>query len=297
MSDELDVDYIRSHPQNLDRLVEHQRIRRTPMPGGDICRAERLTLDDGTSLFAKSLDDAPPGFFATEASGLQWLGEAGAVAVPDVIAYTDTMLVLTWVEPGRPTADASTLLGAELARLHLAGADAFGAPWGGFSGSLQFDNSPAADWVELYGQRRVLPALRRAREAGAITPADAAAVEHVVDSLPSLGGPPEPPARVHGDLWSGNLLASAEGPIYLVDPAAYGGHRESDLAMLALFGAPYLGQTLSAYERAAADLGSPLADGWRDRVGLHQLAPLLVHAALFGGGYGARAGQVARHYT
>lgn len=296
MSHDLDLDYLRAHPDNLDRLIEHQRIRRTPVLGGDVCQAERLTLDDGTSLFAKRRDRAPAGFFATEANGLRWLGQTGAVPVPDVVAATEAMLVLTWVEPGRPTARRIADLGAGLARMHLAGADAFGAPWGGFTGSLQFDNSPAPSWLGLYRDRRLGPALRRARDGDAIEVGDAAAVEQVLDRLEDLAGPPELPARVHGDLWSGNLLPSADGPIYLIDPAAYGGHRESDLAMLALFGAPYLSELFDAYEHEAAAAGSPLADGWRERLGLHQLQPLLVHAVLFGGGYGSRAGQVARRY-
>ena len=96
---------------------------------------------------------------------------------------------------------------------------------------------------------------------------------------PSLAGPPEPPSRIHGDCWSGNVLWSG-GRGWLIDPAAQGGHRETDLAMLALFGAPYLDRILAAYSDVA-----PLAAGWRDRVPLHQLHPLLVHACLFGSGY------------
>jgi fructosamine-3-kinase len=107
----------------------------------------------------------------------------------------------------------------------------------------------------------------------------------------ALTGPPEPPSRLHGDLWSGNVLWSPDG-VVLVDPAAHGGHRETDLAMLALFGLPHLDRVVAAYDEAW-----PLAEGWRDRVGLHQLHPLLVHAALFGGGYAARAADLARGYV
>jgi fructosamine-3-kinase len=102
-------------------------------------------------------------------------------------------------------------------------------------------------------------------------------------------GVPEPPARLHGDLWSGNVLWAADGRVWVIDPAAHGGHRESDLAMLALFGAPQLERIIGAYEEVA-----PLAEGWRERVPLHQAWPLLVHAALFGGGYGTSAAGALR---
>ncbi len=120
-------------------------------------------------------------------------------------------------------------------------------------------------------------------------------MERVVGGLDALAGPAEPAAFVHGDLWSGNVLWSdrkgaGRGRAYLVDAAAaHCGHRETDLAMLALFGAPYLDRVLGAYDEAA-----PLAAGWRGRVPLHQLHPVLVHAVLFGGSYGAQAGALAR---
>jgi len=109
--------------------------------------------------------------------------------------------------------------------------------------------------------------------------------------MAELVGPPEPPARLHGDLWAGNVIGDEEGRPCLIDPSAFGGHREVDLAMLLLFGAPSE-RVLAAYEEAA-----PLADGWRERVELYQLLPLLVHAVLFGGSYGRSAERVALRYA
>ena len=118
-------------------------------------------------------------------------------------------------------------------------------------------------------------------------------IERVMSRLVDgqLSVPDAEPARLHGDLWSGNVLWSADGPV-LIDPAAHGGHRETDLAMLDLFGLPHLDRVLAAYDETW-----PLDDGWRERVPLHQLHPLLVHAALFGGGYGAQAVAAARRYA
>ena len=280
----VDLEYLRAHPQNVPRLLEHQRIRTTPVPGGDICTAERLTLDDGTDVFAKSLAGAPPGFFAAEAAGLRWLA-GSAVPVPEVVAVTDELLLLEWVPPGRPSAAAAEAFGRGLAALHRSGADRFGAPWPGFIGSLPLDNTPAAQWTEFYAERRVRPYVRAAVERGHLSASDAGAIERFVARLDV---PAEPPARLHGDLWSGNVHWGADGRAWLVDPAAHGGHRETDLAMLTLFGAPHLERVLRAYDEEY-----PLADGWRDRVAVHQLHPLLVHAVLFGGGYGARAAAIA----
>jgi fructosamine-3-kinase len=150
-------------------------------------------------------------------------------------------------------------------------------------------NVAGDDWPPWYAEHRVLPYLQMARDAGDLTADEAAVIERVCDRLPALAGPAEPPARLHGDLWSGNVLWSADGAgsaagAWLIDPAAHGGHRETDLAMLALFGCPHLDDVLAAYDDAA-----PLASGWRDRVPLHQLFPLLVHVVLFGRGYAGQA--------
>jgi fructosamine-3-kinase len=133
--------------------------------------------------------------------------------------------------------------------------------------------------------------LADAADQAALSPADRGNIGALCARLPGLLGAPEPPARLHGDLWGGNILWAAAGPALFIDPAAHGGHRETDLAMLALFGAPHLDDIVASYQSV-----SPLAAGWQDRVALHQVHPLLVHAALFGGGYGPRAAAIAASY-
>jgi fructosamine-3-kinase len=265
-----------------------------------------LTLAGGRRAFAKmapASDAAPagqvtagdtaaagmPAAFAAEANGLRWLAEADAVPVPEVLAVTDTALVISMIPAGRSTPSAAFRFGAELARLHAAGADAFGAPWRGFIASLPLDNTPTpSGWPHWYATRRLQPYLRMAVDSGALRPEDGRLVEAVMDRIESLAGPAEPPGRIHGDCWAGNVLWSGDRG-WLIDPAAHGGHRETDLAMLALFGAPSLDRILAGYNDTA-----PLAAGWRSRIPLHQLHPLLVHACLFGASYREEVRAAAR---
>ena len=248
-------------------------------------RHYRLRLADGRSAFAKvgnGLDG--PGAArraAAEAAGLRWLAEADATGVPGVLACRGDCLVIDWIEAGRPSRHAAVRFGRELAGLHAAGADRFGAPWPGVIAGLPLDNEASDDdrWPDWYAARRVLPYARLGRDAGTLTAADVAVIESACARFADVAGPAEPPARLHGDCWSGNVLWSG-GRGWLIDPAAHGGHRETDLAMLALFGAPYLTEILAAYTEAV-----PLAHGWRGRLPLHQLHPLLVHVCLFGAAY------------
>ncbi|HYJ75268.1 MAG TPA: fructosamine kinase family protein [Kineosporiaceae bacterium] len=255
--------------------------------------------------FVKADPHAPPGFFEVEAAGLAWLADAessGGARVVRVHEVAPGRLELDRVAPGRPTRPAAAAFGAALAATHRAGAPWFGCPpvgWEGpgYIGAAPLSYPPAPlPWGAFFARHRIEPYLRAARDAGSVDAAGARRIEAVCARLEAgdadlAGDPEEPAARLHGDLWSGNVLWSPDGAV-LVDPAAHGGHRESDLAMLALFGLPDLGAVLDAYDAAW-----PLAPGWRDRVGLHQLFPLLVHAVLFGSGYGAQAVAVARRYA
>jgi fructosamine-3-kinase len=264
--------------------------------GGDINEAFRVSLADGREAFVKTRADAAPGEYAAEAAALRWLAEPGGVRTPGVLDVGDGYLALEWIERGSLDAAGAEELGRGLARTHLAGAPCFGsaAPpgdGGGGFGSLRLSNERAADWPDFYAERRLRPLARIAHERGALSRGGGEAVERVCERLPDLCGPAEPPARLHGDLWSGNVMADAYGRPWLIDPSTYGGHREVDLAMLRLFGAPSE-RVFAAYEETA-----PLADGWRERVELYQLLPLLVHAVLFGGSYGAAAERAALRYA
>lgn len=261
-----------------------------PIPGGDICDAWRAETDDGP-VFVKTHRSPPPDLFEVEAAGLRWLAEAhrhGGPPVPAVVAVGDELLALEWVEPGRSRHDEAGF-GQALAALHHLGAEQFGgSTLTGYLGSVPVDNRPAETWAEFWVERRLLPLVRTARNQGTLSPETVALADRLADHAAERFGSPEPPARLHGDLWSGNVHWDRDGIAWLIDPAAYGGHREVDLAMLQLFGLPS-SEFFAAYHEAF-----PLADGWRERVQLHQLTPLLVHAILFGGGYGAQATAVIR---
>ncbi|MDT0609325.1 fructosamine kinase family protein [Streptomyces lancefieldiae] len=251
-----------------------------------------VTLDDGRTVIAKRGDGT--GAARAEAAGLRWLADAGTVRIPTVHGDDECWLVTDRVAQGPASTRTAVRFGRELAALHATGAPAFGAaPPGGpedaFIGLAPMRNITGTDWPRWYAEHRVLPYLRGAVDAGTVGTDEAADVERVCERLPELAGPAEPPARLHGDLWNGNVLWGADGHVHLIDPAAHGGHRETDLAMLSLFGCPHLDRVLEGYQETA-----PLADGWAGRVGVHQLFPLLVHAVLFGRGYAEQALAVAR---
>jgi fructosamine-3-kinase len=263
------------------------------LSGGSINEASQVVLADATAAFVKSRADASSTEYANEAAGLAWLAEADALRVPAVIEVTESYLVLEWIEQGQLDRAGEETLGRGLARLHAAGAPTVGIADGEIActfGSLRLPNDPSEDWPSFYAERRLVPLIAIALERHSITEECGRELRMVCERIGDLCGPPEPPARLHGDLWHGNVLSDTHGSPWLIDPSAYGGHREVDLAMLRLFGSP-IERVFAAYEEVA-----PLSDGWSERVELWQLAPLLVHAALFGGSYGQAVAQIAHRY-
>ncbi len=252
------------------------------------------------ATFTKRRVGAPTGLFAVEAAGLRWLAEAGGVAMVTPLDVSDEALVLPRLPEVPPSAAAAAEFGRMLAVTHSAGAPHWGSPpaeWhgDGYIGPLVLPHRPGEEWGSWFAEFRVLPYLRSARDAGSLGVEDAAAIGSLLDRLADptgeLSSRGEVPARLHGDLWNGNVMWTRQG-VVLIDPAAHGGNRETDLAMLDLFGLPYLDEVIRAYDESW-----PLSEGWRERRTVHQLHPLLVHATLFGGGYGARAADIARRFA
>ena len=253
------------------------------------------------TAYRKSSASAPEGYTAWEAAGLRWLAAAGGAPVVEVLDEGPHHLDLVRLTPATPTPRHAEALGRGLAATHAAGATAYGCPPDGWAGDGWL--GPLAEplplvlgawptWGAFHAQARLAPLVREGRDRGVLGTADVAVLDRLV-AIVAAGDldTDDPPARIHGDLWSGNVVWTASGAV-LIDPAAHGGHREADLAMLDLFGCPHLERVVEGYAGAA-----PLADGWRDRVALHQVHPLLLHAVLFGGSYPAQAVRAARRYV
>lgn len=285
-----------------------------------------------TETFHKT---GPARALAFEAAGLHWLAETARSSEPgsqrdhgapvvDVVELTDGTLHTRRLHEAQPTTEAAEAFGRALAHTHAAGAAWFGCPPPGYSAPegfigttrLPLRHEAPASWGTFYAEDRLLPYLSPARENGSLDEAGATTVERCAARV--VAGDFDAPqprlvteaghgaSRLHGDLWSGNVMWAAAprggaGDIgdggagvvgTLIDPAAHGGHAESDLAQLGVFGAPHRERIVAAYDDA-----SPLAEGWPERVGLHQLHMLIVHAAIFGGGYGAQTAALAARYT
>jgi fructosamine-3-kinase len=278
----IDTDIGRAVSEKLGRRL----LSLSSIAGGDINLAFRAELEDGGRIFIKTHPNAPAPMYTAESRGLAWLGETRTLRVPTVLASSEAdgprFLVLEYIESAPRTRRFDEILGHGLAALHRAGAPAFGLDHDNFIGSLSQSNTPLPSWARFYGERRLLAQLNRALERGFIDAGLRRRFDRLFERLDTLVGPDEPPARLHGDLWSGNLHVDEGGRPCLIDPAVYGGQREVDLAMMRLFGG-FDSRVFAAYGEAW-----PLAPGHEGRVPLYQLYPLLVHLNLFGGGYRGR---------
>lgn len=242
-----------------------------------------------SGVFRKQRVGAPPGFFACEAAGLRWLRVPGGPRVAAVLDVGPDHLDLERLAPARPTREGARAFGAALARLHDAGAAAFGVPPAGWTGDgffgpleqpLPLRASAHEAWGIFFADARLDPLRADLVARGRLTPGAAEGMDRVTAALRSgRWDDGDGPARLHGDLWSGNVLWTADGAV-LVDPAAHGGHRLTDLAMLELFGAPHLDAVREGYDEVHA-----LPGAYDHLVALNQLYPLGMHAVLFGGGY------------
>jgi fructosamine-3-kinase len=262
--------------------------------GGSINDAYRLETEAGRFFVKVNSADRYPSLFEAEADGLRRLRTAGPLRVPEVIAHgedhDESYLLLEWVEGGLRDTGYWERLGQGLARLHQHSQAVFGLDRDNYIGHLVQRNTPERDWASFFIHQRLEPQLKLARDRRRVEGGMAFRFERLFHRLDRLL-PSEPPALLHGDLWSGNLLVDAEGRPVLIDPAVYYGHREMDLAMTRLFGG------VDAALFTAYQAESPLEAGWEERVDLCNLYPLLVHVNLFGGSYVAQVEAVLRRFA
>ncbi|OZG69184.1 fructosamine kinase family protein [Bifidobacterium eulemuris] len=247
--------------------------------------------------YRKSRAFSPAGFFECEGKGLKWLGAAraqGGPRVAEVYGWGDGHLDIERIAATSPTAQAATAFGAALARMHDAGAEYFGSAPEGYDGVCYFgplqdpvpmDTGEWTDPISYLAEGRLLPMVEMGIRRGTLDRGDLELTQRVIDALPDIMGraADDKPARIHGDLWSGNVMWTAdtgETEAVLIDPAAHGGHREEDLAMLHLFGMSYLTQIIEGYQSV-----HPLKAGYQERTTLWQLYPIAGHCVFFGGGY------------
>ena len=262
------------------------------LSGGCVNQTVQLTTNRG-KFFAKWSGNVPTDLFLREAEALQELNKATTLLeIPQVIvAQTDpALLVTTFLEPvsGQATQQ-DEQLGQGIAELHRYEHDRYGFYHDNYCGATRQDNRWNNDWIDFYGQQRLGHLLKLLEQKRGLSDSERKIYERLTNRLPQLIDHAPPPALTHGDLWSGNALHTALGPA-LIDPACAYADRESDLALMAMFGG-FGDRTWSAYQEAY-----PLPAGWPERRPLYQLYHYLNHDYLFGGGYGKQALAIAKRY-
>jgi fructosamine-3-kinase len=264
-----------------------------PVHGGDINDTYRVNTEQGNFFLKLNKADAFPGMFTSEADGLQALAKSGELKVPAVVATGETggwqFLLLEYIDIGRPASDFWPKFARAIARMHKQTNEAFGWQQSNYIGSLPQTNSWDADWASFYAEQRLKPLAWRLYKRGDFAGSDLENFESLAGRLHSLF-PPERPALLHGDLWSGNFLSDPCGAPAIFDPAVYFGHREMDIGMTKLFGG-FSNEFYDHYNRYVA-----LEKNWEERLPLTQLYPLLAHAVLFGGVYVSNCREIFRRY-
>lgn len=259
--------------------------------GGDINQSGQITLNNGSRYFIKWNLQSDPAMFSKEAKGLDVLsGAKSGLKIPEVHSYSDSFLIMEWLEKKSNGHNSSYDFGCSLALMHRNTSDYFGLDHNNFIGKLPQSNNVHTNWPDFYALERIEPQVQMAVENGKIDRSLFRTVQKLYTKLGRIF-PQEEPALLHGDLWSGNYMYLEEGQTAIYDPAVYYGHREMDISMTRLFG----GFSETFYKGYEDEY--PLEKGYEDRIKLCNLYPILVHANLFGGSYCRQAEQIINHYA
>jgi protein-ribulosamine 3-kinase len=264
--------------------------RLEPVGGGCINNTTRIYLEQGSTVFLKQQDSPPADFFEAEKTGLTALNQAQALRVPKVIHCETDFLLLEDLGQGTPSNNYWETLGTGLAELHKKTQASFGFIANNYCGSTPQINTPTHDGHEFFARYRILALMKTAFNQGQLDTSDIKSIEILASKL-SQWIPEQASVLIHGDLWSGNIHCDQYGNPALIDPAAYWGWAEADLAMTLLFGG-FNKVFYSSYEHA-----SSLENDWRDRAPLYNLYHLLNHLVLFGGSYLAQVQSIVKRYV
>jgi protein-ribulosamine 3-kinase len=266
----------------VEKQISGEISTLTPVSGGSVNQAFCLETSQGKYFIKTNSKSKFPGMFEAEAAGLNLIAKSGTIKTPNIILCgemgDESFLLMEWIEAKRPTGKASQSLGTQLALMHKSTAGQFGLGEDNYMGSLHQSNTKHDTWSEFFVEERLRPMVAMVAQNDLFSRRDVDAFEKLYLKLAGLFAE-EPPSLIHGDLWAGNYLINENEQPYLIDPAVCYGHREFDLAMTTLFGG-FSDGFYEAYEETF-----PLQNGWRSRVYLWNLYPLLVHLNLFGAGY------------
>lgn len=276
--------------EGIEASLGGRLLSTRPLGGGCIGEVYRVDLSDGSVVVAK-VDRAGEAHLEREAYMLRYLRER-SLPVPEVYHSSETLLLMEFVEGESRFSRGAERHAAELlAGLHATTTEAYGHEEDTLIGSLPQPNPLTESWIGFFREHRLLYLAKTAHEAGRLPPEDLKRVERLAERLDGLIGEPKRPSLIHGDVWSGNVLAKDDRITAFLDPAIYHADPEAELAYITLFGT--FGEE---FFRRYAELREIRPGFFEERRHVYNLYPLLVHVYFFGGHYvGSVESMLHRH--
>ncbi len=289
-------DLVKDIEQVLNNALGNKiQIERTsPLTGGDINQAYKLETSEGNYFIKWNDANLYPGMFDTEAKGLEILKKTNEIEVPIPITtgtiQNYSILILNYIESTHNQSSFWEDFGMNLAQLHKHSCESFGLDHDNYIGSLQQSNKQHDNWISFFIDERLERQVKLAKDSGLLAGSILKSFDTLYTRLPDIF-PEEPPALLHGDLWSGNFMTGSKGHVVIIDPAVYYGHREMDIGMSLLFGG-FQSEFYDAYNSE-----HPMEKGWKQRTDICNLYPLIVHVNLFGMSYVGSVQNILARFT